>query len=69
MSADPQELIDLVYEAAVDLDAWHAAIVRIADAIRAPQVTFQFYDPGSTAISCANVACSCRRAPFISSKT
>lgn len=47
MGADLLDLIDLIYEAAVDFDAWRVAIVRIGDALRARQTSFEIYDPAS----------------------
>jgi DNA-binding CsgD family transcriptional regulator len=45
--ADLPKLTDLVYEAAVDFQAWEPAITGIADAMQAHETKFEIYDPGS----------------------
>jgi DNA-binding CsgD family transcriptional regulator len=45
--ADLLELTDLVYQAAVDFQAWEPAITGIADAVNAREMTFEIYDPGN----------------------
>jgi DNA-binding CsgD family transcriptional regulator len=51
MAAKPDllQLADLVYQAAVDFCAWEAAVTGIGDALQAREMSFEIYDPESSA--------------------
>ncbi|HJU16684.1 MAG TPA: helix-turn-helix transcriptional regulator [Stellaceae bacterium] len=57
-TADPLSLIDPIYEAAVDIEAWPAAMTAIADALRARAMSLTIADPASNAAPLVVAPCT-----------